>query len=148
MEEDAPGSKADVSTRAIVRFPTTRVLATLEHSSLVPAGFNVHATFTNGSFYARNFLFPFIYHHLRGPRRRGWRPLRAALQARPGRVRTDRSCVALTARRSWSAMLGPVHSCSGGAAAVAAEAESSFALQLRAFAAAIRLHALRPRLAH
>ena len=147
MEEDAPGSKADVSTRAIVRFPTTRVLATLEHSSLVPAGFNVHATFTNGSFYARNFLFPFIYHHLRvTPAAAGGGRFEQHYKARPGRVRTDRSCVALTARRSWSAMLGPVHSCSGGAAAVAAEAESSFALQLRAFAAAIRLHALRPRL--
>ena len=63
MVEDEPGSRADVATFAHLYF-AGGVTATLRHSVTVPMGFNVHATFTNGSFYAFNYLFPFLYHYL------------------------------------------------------------------------------------
>jgi hypothetical protein len=75
---------------------------------------------------------------------------------------TDPSgCARLHAQRTWGAMLGPVWSCAptdsgaggsvgGGAggdaeggAGLRGEAESTFALQLRAFVSAVRLHELR-----
>ena len=62
MVEDVPGSKADVATDATL---TSKhgVKVSVYHSSLGP-GFDLTATFTNGSFTARNYLFPWIYHHL------------------------------------------------------------------------------------
>jgi predicted dehydrogenase len=102
MAEDERGSRADISTAAALSFGRGR-LATLRHSSLLP-GFNVVATFDNGSFAATNFLFPFV-----------WHALRVEGGGRPSRVEKH---------YTFDGDAGP--------------GESTFALQLHAFAQLVR----------
>ena len=55
-----------------------------------------------------------------------------------------RGCATLEGRRTWGALLGPAWSCARPPAAPAAPPPlSSFALQLQAFASAVRQHELR-----
>ena len=115
MVEDAPGSRADVSTVARVAFHG-QVTATLRHSSTRP-GFNVAATFTGGSFYAWNYLFPFVYHWLRVERRE-----------------EGRAAVSDEAHYAFEPSSDDPRAAGG------ADAESSFTYQLRAFAAAVERH--------
>jgi len=114
MVEDVSGSRADISTVAELTFraATITIPVMLRHSSVVPMGFNVHATFTNGSFYAFNYLFPFAYHYLR------------VSPAGGARSRIEKHYTAAA----------------GGAAPL--PAESTFTLQLQAFAGAIQRHRL------
>ena len=69
MVEDVAGSGADISTEAELQLLAhddhRPIPVSLRHTSVTPMGFNVHASFTHGSFYAFNFLFPFVYHYLR-----------------------------------------------------------------------------------
>ena len=152
MIEDSPGSGADVATDASVLF-ASGVRAHIIHSSLGP-GFDVHATFTNGSFVARNYLFPWVYHHLSV--RRDATPAASASTTFEQHYETRRpasnghptdptGCAALEYRHTWGAMLQPVASCKPPTRGenASAPSESSFALQLRAFSAAVRLHRLR-----
>ena len=145
MLEDAPSSRADVATDASLRF-RSGVVAHLTHSSL-GGGFDVTATFTNGSFTARNFLFPFLYHHLAVTRGRGASTFEQHYERRTPSLPADPSgCANLKGKRSWGAMLPPVFSCRAaeeGARRSPHAVETSFALQLRAFATAVRLHKLR-----
>ena len=153
MLEDEPGSKVDVATIARLRFPRANVTATLEHSSLVP-GFDAQLSFTGGEVTVANYLFPFLYHHLKvmphGNAAAGGKGATPRFEQHYSpRVPTDTEptgCARLRARREWGALLGPVYSC-----AIPEEAaerfgrggpvpESSFALQLRAFAASVALH--------
>lgn len=97
MEEDVPGSRADVGTRASVLFPHG-VVARLSHSP-VSGGFNVVARGSAGTMRVFNYWTPFIYHHL------------TVSPVGGGAARTER---------------------------VYGDGESNFALQLRAFAAAVR----------
>ena len=134
MVEDVAGSRADVATVASLRLhsggikgaATSQgggiVRAQLYHSSFGP-GFDVTATFTRGSFTARNYLFPWVYHHLSVTR-----------------TQTDGSNVSHMEQH-----YGQRTTPAAGKLAASHEVEqsSSFALQLRAFATAVRLHTLR-----
>ena len=145
MLEDKPSSRADIATDASLRF-RSGVVAHLSHSSLY-GGFDVTATFTNGSFTARNFLFPFLYHHL-SITRGGDSTFEQHYERRTPSLPADPSgCANLEGKRSWGAMLPPVFSCrpadEEGERRAPQAAETSFALQLRAFATAVRLHKLR-----
>jgi predicted dehydrogenase len=177
MEEDVPGSRADVSTTAQLLFSHDRdaarapvdaaaasaargknkqqrertrdqragggalenVVVAVEHTSM-RRGFDVTAIFTNGSFVAVNFLFPFLYHHLRVTLPDGMERFEQHYETRAASASAESGCEGLRARHSWGAMLGPVYSCAPAKDALAqsAAAESSFALQLRAFAVAVR----------
>ena len=133
MVEDVAGSRADVATVASLRlhFGGIKGAATSQRGdrprSAVPLvlwpGIRCHCTFTRGSFTARNYLFPWVYHHLSVTR-----------------TQTDGSNVSHMeqhyGQRTTPAAGKP-------AASHEVEQSSSFALQLRAFATAVRLHTLR-----
>lgn len=63
MEEDVPGSRADVSTRAWILFQKG-VVARLIHSPL-GSGFNIVARGTMATMTVYNYWTAFIYHHIR-----------------------------------------------------------------------------------
>lgn len=63
MDEDVPGSRADVGTRASVLF-ANGVVARLVHSPM-GTGFNLVARGTAATMSVFNYWTPFIYHHLR-----------------------------------------------------------------------------------
>eukprot|EP00966_Prymnesium_polylepis_P016789 387483-Prymnesium_polylepis.1 len=63
MDEDVPGSRADVGTRASVLF-ADGVVARIVHSPL-GTGFNLVARGTAGTMSVFNYWTAFIYHHLR-----------------------------------------------------------------------------------
>ncbi|KAL1503689.1 hypothetical protein AB1Y20_012162 [Prymnesium parvum] len=69
MDEDIPGSQADVGTRASVLF-TGNVVAHLVHAPL-GTGFNVVAHGSKATMSVCNYWTPFIYHHLRVTRADG-----------------------------------------------------------------------------
>lgn len=63
MDEDVPGSRVDVGTRASVEF-ADGVVARIVHAP-VGTGFNVVARGTEGTMSVFNYWTAFIYHHLR-----------------------------------------------------------------------------------
>lgn len=159
MVEDAPGSRADISTEVHLSWRggeagdishirdsfsssassshirdnysshirdnySSAVSVTLRHTSVTPMGFNVHARFDNGSFYAFNFLFPFVYHYLR-----------VCPNGAPSRIEKHYLEKHDAATGAPSAAMGAVPGAMEPPASAAAE--SSFSLQLRAFASAV-----------
>ena len=82
--------------------------------SSLAAGFNAYVTFEHGEMRAYNYLFPFIYHHL------------TLVDYRSGVQRVEK------------------HYTQAGSAATDHEGESSFALQLEAFAAAVEQYERAP----
>lgn len=144
MVEDVPGSRADVATDAVLRFGSG-VRVHVYHSSFGP-GFDLTATFTRGSFTARNYLFPWVYHHLavtatQADGMNATTRVEQHYEQRSPTAADPTGCASLVRRRMWwgAALWGQAYSCDRGDAAQS----SSFALQLRAFATAVRLHGLR-----
>ena len=153
MVEDAPGSRADISTEVHLSWrggeagdishvrdsfsssassSPSAVSVTLRHTSVTPMGFNVHARFDNGSFYAFNFLFPFVYHYLR-----------VCPNGAPSRIEKHYLEKHDAAAGAPSAASGAVSGAMEPPASAAAE--SSFSLQLRAFASAVVIQSRRNR---
>ena len=151
MVEDAPGSRADISTEVYLSWrggeagdifhsrdsfsssassSPSAVSVTLRHTSVTPMGFNVHARFDNGSFYAFNFLFPFVYHYLR-----------VCPSGAPSRIEKHYLEKHDAAAGAPSAASGAVSGAMEPPASAAAE--SSFSLQLRAFASAVVIQSRR-----
>ena len=145
MIEDVPHSAADIATSATLRFEGGGT-AEVSHSSLLPSGFNLEATLSGGTLSVTNYLFPHIYHHLRVAPAHG--PARFEQHYHPPGPSRDSlrgDCPRLVAKHSWGALLGPVHMCESQPPSP--PAETTFELQLRAFAAAVqrrsRRHPLR-----